>query len=73
MRCPVGESEGGASTPPPNEHNDVPDERCAACGGAIDTNDWYPVTKQRDDDGTLHIYPFCSEACRDEWLAEHGE
>ena len=48
-------------------------KRCDYCGGAIDTSDWYPVTKGRADDGSLTFYYFDSPTCQEAWLDEHGE
>lgn len=68
-------SDGGGErgTSASNGGTDAPDERCANCGQAIDTGEWYPVTTRRDDDGSLQFFPFCSESCQDAWLAEHDE
>lgn len=43
---------------------------CTECGSAIETSDWYPIRTDRDDDGDLRLYPFCSEDCQTAWLAE---
>lgn len=53
------------------EHRDP--TRCTACGAVIDSTDWYPVTKRRDQAGDLHIHPFCSESCQTSWLARVEE
>lgn len=37
---------------------------CEQCGERIETSEWYPITSDRDDDGSLRLYPFCSEACQ---------
>lgn len=44
------------------------DDRCAHCGQSVDTSNWHPVAKRRDDDGSLRFFSFCSEACQDAWL-----
>lgn len=70
----------GASTPTPapapaettDESSGVPDDRCAECGATVDRREWHPVAKARDSDGTLQLYPFCSEDCRTDWQAEHA-
>lgn len=41
---------------------------CANCGAPISTNDWYPITTCRDDEGAPQVYSFCDTACRDAWL-----
>lgn len=46
---------------------------CEYCGTAIDTSDWYPVTKERDSTGSLQFYSFCSEDCQNAWLKERSE
>lgn len=51
-----------------NDQYGTPEKICEYCGTAIDTSDWYPVTKERDSDGALQFYPFCSENCQDAWL-----
>lgn len=48
-------------------------KRCEYCGAAIDTSDWYPVTKGRGADGSLTFYYFDSEECQAAWRDEHGE
>ena len=62
--------EKGEKTPstPSNEQRNERGKHCENCGATIDTADWYPVTKERDSDGTLRFYSFCSEACQDAWL-----
>lgn len=45
---------------------------CEHCETVIDTSDWYPVTKERDSDGSLQFYSFCSEDCQEAWATEHG-
>lgn len=69
----MGESEGGSSSATPDEHGDAPGVSCVVCDAEVDTAEWYPVTQERDEDGNLHIHPFCSEACRDEWLEEQDD
>lgn len=46
---------------------------CEQCGERIETSEWYLITSDRDDDGSLQLYPFCSEACQSAWLAERSE
>lgn len=57
----------------PSDQHDTFGERCEYCGTSINTSDWYPVTKQRDSDGSIRLYSFCSEDCQDAWLDEHQE
>lgn len=66
----MGDDEREGSASPSNTRSDTPDEPCEHCGATIDTSDWYPVTKERDSDGVLQFYPFCSEDCQDAWLGE---
>ena len=40
---------------------------CEHCGTTIETADWYPVASERDEDGSLALYHFCSEDCRSAW------
>lgn len=46
---------------------------CEHCGAAIDTGDWYPVTNERGEDGSVELYDFCSAACQDAWLRARSE
>lgn len=62
----------GEPASPSNTRRNTSDETCEYCGAAIDTSDWYPVTKERDSDGTLQFYPFCDEDCQDSWLTEES-
>ncbi len=43
-------------------------DECARCGAAVPADEWHPVATVRDDDGTVEIYDFCSEACRSAWV-----
>lgn len=49
------------------------DECCTHCGSTVDTSDWYPVTKERDEDGSLELYPFCGDECQEAWLDSDAE
>lgn len=51
-----------------NDRRDTPVKVCEHCGSAIDTSDWFPVTHERDSDGSLQFYHFCDEACERSWL-----
>lgn len=64
-----------AETPPAtaDEPVDAPDDVCEACGATIDTNDWYPIAKERGADGSLGLYPFCSDDCKDQWQHDRTE
>ncbi|ELZ31424.1 YHS domain-containing protein [Halogeometricum pallidum JCM 14848] len=44
--------------------------RCDRCGNPIETSDWYPMEKERDSDGELRLYSFCSDGCKEAWLDE---
>lgn len=68
------EGEDDATTPSTPGTDEDPSARvCEQCETAIDTSDWYPVTNDRDADGTLRLYHFCSEECQDAWLGETAE
>ena len=41
---------------------------CACCSAEIDLSDWHPLVTRTDDDGTFHVYAFCSDDCKAEWL-----
>lgn len=56
-----------------DEQEDEAVETCEYCGEPIDTNDWYPVSKRRDSDGSLQFFSFCSEECQDGWCDERSE
>lgn len=58
---------------PPSDQRDTAEKTCEYCGAAIDTSNWYPVTKKRDLDGSLQFYPFCSEDCQEAWLTERQD
>lgn len=47
-------------------------DECAVCDTVIDTEAWHPVASQSDPEGT-RIVPFCSEECREQWLAQTAE
>lgn len=40
---------------------------CERCGDAIETGEWYPIAAERNADGSLELYPFCSEDCQVAW------
>lgn len=67
-RDPPEEAAGGG--PSVEEPAADAETTCTACGSTIETSDWYPIRTDRDDDGDLRLYPFCSEACQDAWLDE---
>lgn len=69
----MGDDDGEPPDSPTSDRSDGPEKRCEYCGGPIDTSDWYPVGKDRDPDGSLRLYSFCSEACRDSWLDERTD
>lgn len=56
-----------------DDGSDTPTERCEYCGKAVETGEWYPVTKERDADGSLRLYSFCSEECQEKWREERSE
>ncbi len=66
--------EDGAESPPPSpdDADRSPGKVCDHCGSAIDTTEWYPVTNERGPDGSIRLYDFCSEDCRDAWLDGSG-
>lgn len=49
---------------------DAMTEECAECGEPIAADEWHLVATQRDDDGDVEIYAFCSEDCRSSWRAD---
>lgn len=66
--------EGSAgAAPSPEESTAGPETACVECGSAIETSDWYPIRTDRDEDGDLRLYPFCSEACQAAWLEARRE
>lgn len=48
-------------------------KKCERCGEVIATSDWYPVTSERGDGGSLRLYHFCSEECQAAWLDDRRE
>ena len=60
------ESSGPRSSGPSDKH-------CSYCGAPIERSDWYPVTKERDGDGSLRFYSFCDETCQTAWLGDRPE
>lgn len=62
-----------AESAPANGSSDAPEDVCQRCGATIATNHWYPIAKERTSDGSLELYPFCSEDCKDRWVAERPE
>lgn len=67
------ERRDGSSDSPSTEQPETPGERCERCGRPIDTGEWYPITKDRDPDGSLRLYAFCSDGCRADWLDEQPD
>lgn len=63
----MGESDESVSGAEPGVGGTPSGQHCTVCGVPVDTDDWYPVAKERDADGELQIRPFCSEDCRAEW------
>lgn len=68
----MGNRDDAAESTPSGKLRSGQDEICEYCGSAIDTSEWYPVSKQRDSDGTLELLPFCSEDCQQEWQSEQA-
>lgn len=50
------------------ETGDRDEERCTHCGSVIDVTSWHPLLSRVEDDGDVHLYPFCDIDCRDAWL-----
>lgn len=76
--------ESDASTPSSPESTDTSDSPsiggsdaantyCEECGELIETSEWYPITSDRDDDGSLQLYPFCTEDCQSAWLDQRSK
>jgi len=61
------------SISPSNGQHHTRDKTCECCGAAIDTSDWYPVTKERNSDESLQFFSFCSEECQEAWLEERAD
>lgn len=40
---------------------------CRHCGGAVKTDEWYPVSSRTEPDGSVEIHAFCGERCRERW------
>ena len=66
--CSVGSTERIALAAESAGSGGTPETTCEYCGTVIETSEWYPVTKERDDDGELQFYSFCSERCQVAWL-----
>lgn len=58
------------TAPSPEQPTADAETTCTECGAPIETGDWYPIRTDRDEDGDLQLYPFCSEDCQAAWLAE---
>lgn len=43
---------------------------CASCGDAVTTSEWHPAATGTTPGGDLRVQTFCSDACREDWLAE---
>lgn len=69
----MGKDDEEPPASPSNEQSGSPGEYCEYCGTAIDTRDWYPVTKARDSDGSLQLFSFCSEECHRDWFDENPD
>lgn len=68
----MGEDDRNSSGSQSSDPRDGSGKTCEYCGVAIDTSDWYPVTKERDSDGSLQFYFFCGEDCQEAWLGEQS-
>lgn len=55
-------TQGGADTP----------QTCATCGSQIDIDDWHPMVTEWDDDGTLRVYAFCDQDCKEDWAEDRN-
>ena len=58
--------------PSSDGRRDAQETTCEQCGATVDTSDWYPVTNERGEDGSVELYDFCSRECRDAWLDERS-
>ncbi|QLD87491.1 hypothetical protein HWV07_07180 [Natronomonas salina] len=65
-------SESDAADSGATDGADASETYCEQCGDPIETNEWYPVTSDRDEDGSLQLYPFCTEDCQSTWLDERS-
>lgn len=61
------------TAPSTSDRNDSSGRVCDHCGATIETSDWFPVTNERDADGSVQLYHFCSEDCQDAWLDERSD
>jgi len=66
----MADDDGGPPAAESEHKQGAGGKRCAHCGAAFDTSDWYPVTTERDGAGSLQFYSFCSEDCQTAWLGE---
>jgi endogenous inhibitor of DNA gyrase (YacG/DUF329 family) len=48
-------------------------EECDYCGTPLDEEVRYPTTTVDRKNRDIHIFTFCSEECKEEWLNEHIE
>ena len=69
----MGDDERETPASSSNDQHATSGKSCEQCGTTIDTSDWYPVTKERNPDGSLQLHEFCCEDCQDEWVEEHLE
>lgn len=69
----MGNDEAESAPATANAPTGAPDDVCERCGATIATNDWYPIAKERTADGSLELYPFCSDDCKARWETEQPE
>ena len=69
---PSSTDQTDTSDSPSIDGPDASETHCEQCGDPIETNEWYPVTSDRDEDGSLQLYQFCTEDCQSAWLDERS-
>ena len=69
---PSSTQQTDSSDSPSIDGSDASDTYCEQCGDPIETNEWYPLTSDRDEDGSLQLHPFCTEECQSTWLEERS-
>lgn len=67
------DEERGGSSSPSSAPSDASSKTCVQCGTPIETGEWYPITADRDSEGSLRLHPFCTEDCQATWLDERSE
>lgn len=67
---PIADRERGGDAVPakrPTEERAHPFGACSRCGEPFAPGVRYPVTTERDADGTLRLHSFCDATCQRHW------